>query len=85
MIHFKSEIKEYEDRIRANIPRLNKALKEGNIVTINHLLEDIFDCTCINNAPVFNFDCRKMYCSECKEMFVRELIVKYGKKNNIKW
>ena len=85
MIHFKSEIKEYEDRIRANIPRLVKALKKDNIVTINHLLEDIFDCTCINNAPVVNFDCMKMYCSECKEMFVRELIVKYGKKNNVKW
>ena len=85
MIHFKSEIKEYEDRIRANIPRLVKALREDNIVTINHLLEDIFDCTCINNAPVFNFNCMKMYCSECKEMFVRELIVKYGKKNNVKW
>ena len=84
MIHFKSEIKEYEDRIRANIPRLVKALREED-VNLSCLIDDIFDCTCINNAPVVNFDCRKMYCSECKEMFVRELIVKYGKKNNVKW
>ena len=84
MITFKSEMKEYEDRIRANIPRLTKALREED-VNLSCLIDDIFDCTCINNAPVFNFDCRKMYCSKCKEMFVRELIVKYGKKNNTKW
>ena len=84
MIWFKSEIKEYEDRIRANIPRLNKALREED-VNLSCLINDIFDCTCINNAPVVNFDCKSMYCSECKKMFVRELIIKYGKKNNVKW
>ena len=85
MIKFKSEIKEYEDRIRANIPRLVIALKEGNKITINRLLEDIFDTTCINNMPVFNFNCRSLICSECKKIFIRELILKYGKKNNVKW
>ena len=84
MIHFKSEIKEYEDRIRANIPRLNKALREKD-VNLSCLINDIFDCTCINNAPVVNFDCKNMYCSECKKIFIRELCIKYGKKNNIKW
>lgn len=86
MIKFKSEIKEYEDRIRANIPRLVKALKEEeDLRAINRLIDDIFDCTCVNNMPVFNFSCRRLTCSECKKIFVRELIVKYGKKNNIKW
>ena len=31
MITFKSEMKEYEDRIRANIPRLAKALREEDV------------------------------------------------------
>lgn len=85
MIEFKSEIKEYEDRIRENIPKLVKALKEENSITINRLLGDIFDCTCVNNMPIFNFSCRRLTCSECKKIFIRELVIKYGKKNNIKW
>lgn len=86
MIEFKSEIKEYEDRIRANTPRLIKALKEEeDLRAINSLIYDIFDCTCINNAPVVNFNCTRLCCSECKKIFIRELIIKYGKKNNIKW
>ena len=84
MIKFKSEIEEYEDRIRANMPRLVKALKEED-VNLSCLIDDIFDCTCINNAPVVNFDCRRLYCSECKKIFIRELIIRYGKKNNIEW
>lgn len=85
MIEFKSEIKEYEVRIRENIPRIVIALKEENPIAINHLLEDIFDCTCVNNMPVFNFSCNRLTCLECKKIFLRELIVRYGKKNNIKW
>lgn len=85
MIKFKSEIKEYEDCIRENISKLSKALKEDDCITINLLIKDIFGCTCINHTPVFHFDCTKLYCSECKKTFVRELIIKYGKKNNIKW
>ena len=86
MIKFKSEIKEYEDRIRANIPRLVKALREEeDFRVINRLIEDIFDCTCVNHTPVFQFNCMDLCCSECKKIFVRELIIKYGKKNNIKW
>ena len=86
MITFKSEMKEYEDRIRENIPRLVKALKkEEDFRAINRLLDDIFDCTCVNNMPIFRFDCIDLCCSECKKTFVRELIIKYGKKNNIKW
>ena len=84
MITFKSEMKEYEDRIRANIPRLTKALREED-VNLSCLIDDIFDCTCINNTPIFRFDCSNLYCSECKKIFIRELIIKYGKKNNIKW
>ena len=84
MIEFKSEIKEYEDRIRANIPRLVKALKEED-VNLSGLINDIFDCTCINNAPVYRFDCTHLYCTECKKTFIRKLIIKYGKKNNIEW
>lgn len=86
MITFKSEIKEYEDRIRANIPRLVKALREEeDFRAINSLIYDIFDCTCVNNTPIFRFDCCDLCCSECKKMFIRELIIRYGKKNNIKW
>lgn len=85
MIKFKSEIEEYEDRIRENIPRLVKALKEEDLITINLLIKDIFGCTCVNNTPVFNFSCSWLWCSECKKIFARELIIKYGKKNNIKW
>ena len=86
MIVFKSEIKEYEDRIRKNIPRLIKALKkEENLRAINRLLDDIFDCTCVNNMPIFRFDCTHLSCSECKKIFIRELIIRYGKKNNIEW
>lgn len=85
MIEFKSEIKEYEVRIRANIPRIIIALKEENSIAINHLLEDIFDTTCVNNMPVFNFSCMRLTCSKCKKIFLRELIIKYGKKNNVKW
>ena len=84
MIEFKSEIKEYEDRIRANIPRLVKALKEED-VNLSGLIDDIFDCTCTNNAPVYRFDCTHLYCTECKKIFIRKLIIKYGKKNNIEW
>ena len=85
MIHFKSEIEEYEDRIKAKIPRLVKALREDNIVSISCLIDDIFDCTCINNTPIFRFDCSNLYCSECKKIFIKELIIRYGKKNNIEW
>lgn len=85
MIEFTSEIKEYEDRIRAYIPRLVKALREEDVITINHLIEDIFGCTCVNNTPIYRFDCSNLYCSECKKIFARELCIKYGKKNNIKW
>ena len=84
MIKFKSEMEEYEDRIRENIPRLTKALREEN-VNLSCLIKDIFDCTCINHTPVFQFNCMDLCCSECKKMFVRELVIKYGKKNNIKW
>ena len=86
MIAFKSEIEEYEDRIRANIPRLVKALKEEeDFRVINRLIDDIFDCTCVNNMLVSKFNCGRLLCSECRKTFVRELIIKYGKKNNIKW
>lgn len=85
MIEFKSEIEEYEDRIRENMSRLVKASREGNWTSINYLLKDIFGCTCVNNTPIFNFDCRMLRCSDCKKIFIRELIIKYGKKNNIKW
>lgn len=85
MIEFTSEIKEYEESIRKNIPMLVKALREEDLVTINYLIKDIFGCTCVNNAPIYRFDCSNLYCSECKKIFVRELIIKYGKKNNIKW
>lgn len=84
MIEFKSEIKEYEDRIRANIPRLIKALKEED-VNLGCLINDIFDCTCVNHTPVFHFNCTHLYCTECKKIFIRKLIIKYGKKNNIEW
>lgn len=84
MIEFKSEIKEYEDRIRENIPRLVKALKEEDI-NLSCLINDIFGCTCVNNTPIYRFDCGHLYCSECKKIFIRELCIKYGKKNNIKW
>ena len=82
---FKSEMKKYEDKIRENIPKLDKALKEEDLSTIYYLLGDIFDCTCINNTPVYRFDCGNLYCSESRKTFVRELIIRYGKKNNIKW
>lgn len=85
MIKFKSEIEEYEDRIRENMQELVKASREENWTNINHLLRDIFGSTCINNTPIYRFDCDNLYCSECKKIFVRELIIKYGKKNNIKW
>ena len=85
MIEFTSEIKEYEDCIRENIQKVAKALREEDFTTINYFLKDIFGCTCVNNTPIFNFDCRRLYCTECKKIFARELIVKYGKKNNIKW
>ncbi|MBQ5696530.1 MAG: hypothetical protein IIV48_07755 [Clostridium sp.] len=84
MIKFKSEIEEYEDRIRENISKLTKALKEED-VNLSSLVKDIFGCTCVNHTPVFQFNCMDLYCSECKKMFVRELVIKYGKKNNIKW
>ena len=84
MIKFKSEIEEYEDRIRANIPRLVKALKEED-VNLSYLIKDMFDCTCVNNTPIFSFNCKHLNCSDCKKIFIRELIIKYGKKNNIKW
>ena len=84
MIKFKSEIREYEDRIKANMPRLVKALKEED-VNLSGLIDDIFDCTCINNAPVYRFDCNHLYCTECKKIFIRKLIIKFGKKNNIIW
>ena len=85
MIEFTSEIKEYEDRIKRNILKLDKASREEDFTTINRLLADIFGCTCINNTPIFRFDCSNLYCSECKKIFIRELCIKYGKKNNIKW
>ena len=85
MIKFKSKIEEYEDRIRENIPKLDEALKEKDLTTINHLLKDIFGCTCVNSTPIFSFNCMHLLCSECKKTFVRELIIKYCKKNNIKW
>lgn len=85
MIEFTSEIEEYEDCIRENIPRLAKVLREEDWTTINYLLRDIFGHTCVNNTPIYRFDCGNLYCSECKKMFVRELCIKYGKKNNIKW
>lgn len=84
MIKFTSEIEEYEDRIRENIPRLVKALKEED-VNLSCLIDDIFGCTCVNNTPIFNFSCRRLTCLECKKIFIKELIIKYGKKNNIKW
>lgn len=85
MIKFKSEIEEYEDRIRENIPRLSKALREEDFVTMNYLIKHIFGCTCVNNTPIYRFDCGNLYCSKCKKIFARELCIKYGKKNNIKW
>lgn len=85
MIKFKSEIEEYEDCIKENISKLVKASREEDFTTMNYLLKDIFDCTCINHTPVFQFNCMNLYCSECKKMFIRELSIKYGKKNNIKW
>ena len=84
MIKFKREIKKYEDRIRENIPRLAKALREED-VNLSGLIDDIFDCTCINNTPVYRFNCTHLYCTECKKIFIRKLIIKYGKKNNIEW
>ena len=85
MIEFTSEIKEYEDCIKENIPKLAKALREEDLTTINRLIKDIFGCTCVNNTPIYRFDCDDLYCSECKKIFARELCIKYGKKNNIKW
>ena len=52
---------------------------------MNYLIKDMFGCTCVNNTPIYRFDCGDLYCSDCKKMFVRELCIKYGKKNNIKW
>lgn len=85
MIEFKSEINEYEDRIRKNISKLVKASREEDFPTLTNLIKDIFDCTCINNTPIYRFDCRHWYCTECKKNFVRELSIKYGRKNNVKW
>ena len=85
MIEFTSGIKEYEDRIKENISMLDKASREEDFTTMNYLLKDIFGCTCINNTPIYRFDCGNLYCSECKKIFIRELSIKYGKKNNIKW
>ena len=85
MIKFKSEIEEYEDRIRENIPKLVKALREEDFIIINLLIKDMFGCTCVNHTPVFSFNCMHLSCSECKKSFARELCIKYGKKNNIKW
>lgn len=85
MIKFKSEMEEYEDSIRENISKLVKASREEDFTTINCLFKDIFDCTCVNHAPVFTFNCRDLYCTECKKIFIKELNIKYGKKNNIKW
>ena len=85
MIKFKSEIEEYEDCIRENISKLHKALREEDFTTMNYLIKDIFGCTCVNHTPVFQFNCMDLCCSECKKIFVRELCIKYGKKNNIKW
>ena len=85
MIEFTSKIEEYEDRIRENIPKLAKALREEDTVTINYLIKYIFDCTCVNNTPIYRIDCSDLYCSECKQIFARKLIIKYGKKNNIEW
>ena len=85
MIEFKSGINEYEDRIKENILKLSKALREEDFVTMNYLIKDMFGCTCVNNTPIYRFDCGDLYCSDCKKMFVRELCIKYGKKNNIKW
>ena len=85
MIEFTSEIKEYEDCIRKNILKLDKASREEDFTTMNYLLKDIFGCTCVNNTPIYRFDCGNLYCSEFKKFFIRELSIKYGKKNNIKW
>ena len=85
MIEFKSEMKEYEDCIKENISKLNKASREEDFTTMNYLIKDMFGCTCVNNTPIYRFDCGNLYCSECKKIFVRELCIKYGKKNNIKW
>ena len=85
MIEFTSEIKEYEDRIKENILKLEKASREEDFTTMNYLLKNIFGCTCINNTPIFRFDCSNLYCSECKKIFIKELIIRYGKKNNIEW
>ena len=85
MIEFTSEIKEYEDCIRENIGKLAKASRKEDFTTLNSLIKDIFGCTCVNNTPIYRFDCGNLYCSECKKIFVRELCIKYGKKNNIKW
>lgn len=85
MIEFTSEIKKYEDRIRENIPKLVKALREEDLIIINLLIKDIFGYTCVDNTPIFNFNCKMLRCSDCKKIFARELVIKYGKKNNIKW
>ena len=85
MIEFTSEIEEYEDCIRENIQKIAKALKEDDCIILNLLIKDIFGCTCVNNTPIYRFDCDNLYCSECKKIFARELCIKYGKKNNIKW
>lgn len=85
MIKFKSEMEEYEDCIKENISKLVKASREEDFTTMNYLLKDIFGCTCVNHTPVFQFNCMNLYCTECKKMFIRELSIKYGKKNNIKW
>ena len=85
MIEFTSEIKEYEDCIKENISKLVKASREEDFITMNNLIKDIFGRTCVNHTPVFQFNCTNLYCSECKKIFIRELSIKYGKKNNIKW
>lgn len=85
MIEFASEIKEYEDCIRENIGKLVKASRKEDFTTLNNLIKDIFGSTCVNNTPIYRFDCGNLYCSECKKIFVRELAIKYGKKNNVKW
>lgn len=89
MIEFKSEINEYEDCIKENISKLSKALREEDFTTINNLFIAMFGCTCVNNTPIYRFDCGDLWCSDCKKIFVRELCtkfcIKYGKKNNVKW
>ena len=85
MVEFKSEINEYEDCIKENISKLSKASREEDFVTMNYLIKDMFGCTCVNNTPIYRFDCGDLWCSDCKKNFIRELVIKYGKKNNIKW